>query len=112
MRVRPVMAGLNPAIHAFLQHRKQDVDHRAKPGDDDRGCGSRCVNFLLVTRTTTELNKDYFARFSTFALIFPKPTAASASIAAICSSFGGFLRAGLRKVRVNFVPPSMSSQVY
>jgi hypothetical protein len=29
------MAGLDPAIHAFgSRKRKQDVDHRDKPGDD------------------------------------------------------------------------------
>src|SRR4051794_11377007 len=31
------MAGLVPAIHVFAsRERKQDVDHRDKPGDDDR----------------------------------------------------------------------------
>jgi hypothetical protein len=31
------MAGLDPAIHDFLSvKRKQDVDHRVKPGDDER----------------------------------------------------------------------------
>jgi hypothetical protein len=31
-----VMAGLDPAIHVFVSMlRKQDVDHRDKPGDDD-----------------------------------------------------------------------------
>jgi hypothetical protein len=31
------MAGLVPAIHVFLtSKKKQDVDHRVKPGDDDR----------------------------------------------------------------------------
>jgi len=30
------MAGLEPAIHEFvIQNRKQDVDHRDKPGDDE-----------------------------------------------------------------------------
>jgi hypothetical protein len=30
------MAGLDPAIHVFLAGvRKQDVDHRDKPGDDE-----------------------------------------------------------------------------
>jgi hypothetical protein len=29
------MAGLDPAIHVFVtRKRKQDVDHRDKPGDD------------------------------------------------------------------------------
>jgi hypothetical protein len=29
------MAGLDPAIHVFVtKNRKQDVDHRDKPGDD------------------------------------------------------------------------------
>jgi hypothetical protein len=29
------MAGLDPAIHVFVSDkRKQDVDHRVKPGDD------------------------------------------------------------------------------
>jgi hypothetical protein len=33
------MAGLDPAIHALIfMHRKQAVDHRVKPGDDDWGC--------------------------------------------------------------------------
>jgi hypothetical protein len=31
-----VMAGLDPAIHVFVsRERKQDVDHRVKPGDDE-----------------------------------------------------------------------------
>jgi hypothetical protein len=31
------MAGLVPAIHVFtLQQQKQDVDHRDKPGDDEK----------------------------------------------------------------------------
>jgi hypothetical protein len=32
------MAGLGPAIHVFvfLEKRKQDVDHRDKPGDDTK----------------------------------------------------------------------------
>jgi len=37
------MAGLVPAIHAFLivKHKKQDVDARVKPGHDEREiCGS------------------------------------------------------------------------
>jgi hypothetical protein len=30
------MAGLDPAIHVFASRkRKQDVDHRDKPGDDN-----------------------------------------------------------------------------
>jgi hypothetical protein len=29
------MAGLNPAIHVFVSSEKEDVDHRAKPGDDE-----------------------------------------------------------------------------
>jgi hypothetical protein len=34
-----VMAGLDPAIHVFVStETKQDVDHRDKPGDDDRMC--------------------------------------------------------------------------
>jgi hypothetical protein len=28
------MAGLDPAIHVFAAIRKEDVDHRDKPGDD------------------------------------------------------------------------------
>jgi hypothetical protein len=28
------MAGLDPAIHVFVEQTKQDVDHRDKPGDD------------------------------------------------------------------------------
>jgi hypothetical protein len=32
-----VMAGLGPAIHVFAsQSPKADVDHRDKPGDDER----------------------------------------------------------------------------
>ena len=31
-----VMAGLDPAIHVFVTKKKQDVDHRDKPGDDER----------------------------------------------------------------------------
>ena len=30
-----VMAGLDPAIHVFVSAKKEDVDHRVKPGDDD-----------------------------------------------------------------------------
>jgi hypothetical protein len=30
-----VMAGLVPAIHAFLVYRSQDVDARDKPGHDE-----------------------------------------------------------------------------
>jgi hypothetical protein len=30
-----VMAGLGPAIHVFFPP-KEDVDHRDKPGDDER----------------------------------------------------------------------------
>jgi hypothetical protein len=32
------MAGLVPAIHVLASSKKKDVDHRDKPGDDDRGC--------------------------------------------------------------------------
>jgi hypothetical protein len=33
------MAGLDPAIHVFVSRlRKQDVDHRNKPGDDRTDC--------------------------------------------------------------------------
>jgi transposase InsO family protein len=35
----PVMAGLVPAIHVFEPQRRQDVDPRDKPGDDDPGQG-------------------------------------------------------------------------
>jgi hypothetical protein len=31
------MAGLGPAIHAFLSDAKKDVDARHKAGHDDRG---------------------------------------------------------------------------
>jgi hypothetical protein len=30
------MAGLDPAIHVLPVEEKEDVDHRDKPGDDDR----------------------------------------------------------------------------
>ena len=30
-----VMAGLVPAIHVFVSHKKQDVDARDKPGHDE-----------------------------------------------------------------------------
>lgn len=52
------------------------------------------------------------SRASTFFLMLANPIAASASMFTVCSSVGGFLRAGLRRVRVNVVRPSFSSQVY
>jgi hypothetical protein len=36
-----VMAGLDPAIHEFLEPKKQDVDARVKPGHDDGAGGAR-----------------------------------------------------------------------
>jgi hypothetical protein len=37
-----VMAGLDPAIHAFLADEKKDVDARDKPGHDEgRHCEER-----------------------------------------------------------------------
>jgi hypothetical protein len=42
-----VVAGLDPAIHVFISRtRKQDVDHRDKPGDD-----AECVAELSVSLT-------------------------------------------------------------
>jgi len=32
-----VMAGLDPAIHAFVGRAKKDVDARVKPGHDELG---------------------------------------------------------------------------
>jgi hypothetical protein len=37
--ISAVMAGLDPAIHAFRAARSQDVDARVKPGHDDYFCG-------------------------------------------------------------------------
>ena len=42
------MAGLVPAIHAFLPVTKQNVDHRDKPGDDAEWNGDGCAKQSFV----------------------------------------------------------------
>ncbi len=43
------MAGLVPAIHVFtLQQEKQDVDHRDKPGDDEKTQRSPIMNKVMI----------------------------------------------------------------
>jgi hypothetical protein len=44
MKIEIVMAGLDPAISAFMAasiEAAEGVDHRVKPGDDDYQWGSR-----------------------------------------------------------------------
>jgi hypothetical protein len=63
-----VMAGLDPAIHVFVsRERKQDVDHRVKPGDDElmEPCitslarvwlgASNCLSLDTIWRASTDL---------------------------------------------------------
>jgi hypothetical protein len=56
------MAGLDPAIHVFVaQIRKQDVDHRDKPGDDDR-CNLKWLLRSLILQTRQGILAARFAR--------------------------------------------------
>jgi hypothetical protein len=49
------MAGLVPAIHAFLERRDKDVDARDKPGHDE----GKCAAFLDCNAVSSPQGTEY-----------------------------------------------------